>query len=345
MILQTLMALLQMFNSFGSSRTRSVRHFSVLYFTFASLRSLSFKLRPNHNQIRRNQNNQINQNHNSNQGICRGSHVDYTFHAPNAYGALQTRLFSQGDASATHLVDSFLCSEVRVNFNVRGIDSIVILEANAEAQEALINIALNEESIAAEEDPYGSVLWPSAKTVSMRLLELDLKGKTVLELGTGTGLVSLTASLSGAKSVLATDYSRFSLSLLEKAKTLQSVAIPEGVLTTDFLDVKDFTKPLPPADIVVIADLLYDKGLAVAVGKRVCEAYRRGSLVIVGNSPGRCGTDDMLRTCREELGFEVFFRKMVGQTVIGHRHELIGSTATVTPQPLETTLLELQYFL
>ena len=241
-----------------------------------------------------------------------------------------------------HLVDSFQCSEVKVDFHCRGITSITILEADAEAQEALIMKALDEKSIAAEEDPYGSVLWPSAKTVSMRLLQLDINGKSVLELGTGTGLVSLVASLSGAKSVLATDYSMFCLSLLEKAKVLQNVPIPLGILTTQFFDVKDFSKSLPPADIVVIADLLYDKGLAVAVGKRVCEAYARGSLVIVGNSPGRCGTDDMLRTCEEILGFKCIFKEAIGQTVTGHRHDLIGSTSTETPRPLGTTILELQ---
>lgn len=108
---------------------------------------------------------------------------------------------------------------------------------------------------------------------------------------------------------------------------------------------KDFSKPLPPADIVLIADLLYDKALAVAVGKRVCEAYKRGSLVIVGNSPSRPGTPDMLRTCSEILGFSVEFKKSVhGQTVTGYRHELIGNTSTSVPLPLDTTILELQLF-
>ena len=310
-----LAALVQMINSFGRFNGGSIRRASFIYFAIANIQSLSLKL---HLSNRRS-----------------SAPIQFTIKRSTHSTLLH---------ATSHRVDNFLCNEVRVDFNVRGIQSIVILEADAESQEALINIALDDKSIAAEEDPYGSVLWPSAKTVSMRLLELNLVGKSILELGTGTGLVSLAATLSGAQSVLATDYSLFSLSLLDKAKTLQLSAIPEGVLTTQFLDVKDFSKPLPPADIVVIADLLYDKGLAVAVGKRVCEAYKRGSLVIVGNSPGRCGTDDMLHTCKEILGFEVFFRKMIGQTVIGHRHDLIGSTATLTPQAIDTTLLEIQLF-
>lgn len=291
---------------------RTVQRISVFYLAFSNFQSLSFKTHKN----------------------SRISSLSPPFQA----SFLTLYNFQQRQ----HEIDGFLCSEVKVDFNVRGISFITILEADAEAQEALINKALDEDSIAAEEDPYGSVLWPSAKTVSMRLLELNLEGRTVLELGTGTGLVSLAASLSGAKSVLATDYSVFSLSLLEKAKSLQCQPLSDNILTTQFFDVKDFTKSLPPADIVVIADLLYDKGLAVAVGKRVCEAYSRGSLVIVGNSPGRCGTSDMLRTCEEILGFKVNFRKMPGQTVIGYRHDLIGNTSTTIPEPIETTILEMQ---
>jgi tRNA G37 N-methylase Trm5 len=159
---------------------------------------------------------------------------------------------------------------------------------------------------------------------------------------TGTGLVSLAATLSGAKNVIATDYNLFSLALLEKAKTLQSVPLPLGVLTTQFLDVKDFSFPLPSADIVVIADLLYDKSLAVAVAKRVSEAYFRGSLVIVGNSPGRCGTIDFLAACKENLGFECVFQNIIGQTCTGHRNDLIGSITTNVSRPVDTSLLELQ---
>jgi hypothetical protein len=155
--------------------------------------------------------------------------------------------------------------------------------------------------------------------------------------------VSLAATISGAERVLATDYNLFSLALLEKAKTLQSVPLPVGVLTTQFFDVKDFSIPLPGADVVVIADLLYDKSLAVAVAKRVAEAYFRGSLVIVGNSPGRCGTNDFLSACRGHLGFEVetLFQNIIGQTCIGHRNNLIRSS-TSNGRPVDISLLELQ---
>jgi predicted nicotinamide N-methyase len=241
----------------------------------------------------------------------------------------------------SHLVDGYRCTEVYVSLGGKGVDKVIILEADADAQEKLIEVALQNSSKDAEEDPYGSVLWPAAKTVSLRILNpnFDLHGKRVLELGTGTGLVAMAAAMGGASSVLATDYNSFALSLLEKAATLQKV--PPGILKTQFLDVKDESKELPPADIVLVADMLYDPSLAVAVGKRVCEAYNRGSRVIVGNSPQRPGTVNFLRTVKEQLGFEVKFEPAAGFTVTGHRHDLISGTNTDAERPLETTILEL----
>jgi predicted nicotinamide N-methyase len=175
----------------------------------------------------------------------------------------------------------------------------------------------------------------------MRLLELDLSHTSILELGTGTGLVSLTAALSGAKHIVATDYNPFSLALLERAKSLQLRPIPEGVLTTQIFDAKDLSIPLPPADLVLIADMLYDPKLAVAVAERVCEAVKRGSRVIVGESPGRPGNPFFRKRCAELLGREVVFLLVPGETVTGHRNALISTSNTATPITVNTSILEL----
>ena len=52
------------------------------------------------------------------------------------------------------------------------------------------------------------VVWPAAELLSRAIVNSDLvdvKGKFVLELGTGTGLPSIVASLSGARKVVASD--------------------------------------------------------------------------------------------------------------------------------------------
>ena len=289
-----------------------------------------------------------------------------------------TLLYGVKDSTHTHEVQGYQCSEVYVKFDgLKGIEDIIILEANAESQDKLIAIALEKDSKGSfdgksvlplplphpntnpdhiplivtfspgkgvEEDPYGSVLWPSAKTVSLRLLnpEFELKGKTVLELGTGTGLCSMVAAMGGAKKVLATDYNLFALALLDKACSLQSNLLPPNIIETAFFDVKDESVPLPPADIVLIADMLYDPSLGVAVAKRVAEAYNRGSHVIVGNSPGRFGTPHFLKTLQDTLGFLVPFIPTPGFTVTGPRHDLISGSTPTHEEPLQTAILELK---
>ena len=65
---------------------------------------------------------------------------------------------------------------------------------------------------------YRAVLWPAAWAVSNYLLsEPDLRDNlsslSILELGTGTGLVSLATAMGGCKRVLATDYEPLALEL------------------------------------------------------------------------------------------------------------------------------------
>lgn len=109
-------------------------------------------------------------------------------------------------------VDGMECT--RMDIPLPEIGTVSILEATATTQNELVNLALDEESTLSDNnlsltsgDPYGAVLWPASTTISRYIIEQEIvKGKTVVELGCGTGLVSLACSLAGAKSVLATDY-------------------------------------------------------------------------------------------------------------------------------------------
>lgn len=175
-----------------------------------------------------------------------------------------------------HSVNGLPCHEVKIPFPEVNRE-ITILEADETAQEDLIRLAVESSTNAAEEDPYGCVLWPAASSVCRRLFEMDVSNLTLLELGTGTGLVSLTAAVLGAKRVVASDYNNFSLELVRIAKTLQNCGTNLDNLETLIFDVKDLKLPLPPADLIVIADLLYDESLGNAVGHRIHEGKLRPS--------------------------------------------------------------------
>jgi predicted nicotinamide N-methyase len=138
---------------------------------------------------------------------------------------------------------------------------------------------LDEAIAAGAPAPYGRVLWSSAPCVARVLAERSLAGRRVLELGCGTGLASLVAARSGAR-VLATDVDEGALASVALGARALGVA-----LETAIFDVRG-PAPLPPADIVVIADLLYEELLAAAVARRAGEALRAGAQVILGD-PGR----------------------------------------------------------
>jgi predicted nicotinamide N-methyase len=104
--------------------------------------------------------------------------------------------------------------------------------ATASSQDLLVDMALSvDESEPLDRidqlklykgDPYGAVLWPAASALAQYLLtkvseQTKLSELKILELGTGTGLVSLVAALAGAKHVLATDYEPVPLNILKHA--------------------------------------------------------------------------------------------------------------------------------
>ena len=258
---------------------------------------------------------------------------------------------STSKTSADHRVANIDFDEVHINFCTKNFQkSVVILEATATSQDILVNDALDEECAEKpwKEDPYGAVLWPSARLVSEHILSIfskeELSRMTILELGTGTGLVSLSAALGGAKDVIATDYNPLTLSILEKAIEVNN--IDKGCISTSLFDVKALeAQALPKCDLMLVADLLYEPATAVAVAKRVDEAIRiHNAKVIIGDSPNRPGRAHLIETLRDLLPErDVVFRTVPGQSVVGVRHDLISDKRSVgdKPRPLEMGLLEL----
>ena len=148
----------------------------------------------------------------------------------------------------------------------------------------------------AEANPFGAKLWPAAVAVARDLVALPsgtLQGMTVLELGCGNGLCSLAAAMAGAGSVVASDLSVDALALVGEAADNAQLSVDLRVL-----DLSNTTDPLPPAELVIAADLMYDDDLARHVAVRVAEAARRGSWVIVAD-PKRGPREAFLRKLAE----------------------------------------------
>lgn len=253
--------------------------------------------------------------------------------------ASATTLYTQ---HVIHTVDGIKFREVTIDIDMVG--PITVLEATAESQEELVEMALaleNEELALTSQlnagDPYGAVLWPAASAIANHLLKncAPLSGLTILELGTGTGLVSIAAAIGGAGRIIATDYESVPLKLTAyAAKKLNGNSL---TIETSLLDMCDESIPLPPADIVVAADVMYEPITGTAVAHRTVEALRRGSRVLVGDSPGRAGRPAFLVELSRLGVHHDGFMDTVGRTCSGPRHELIcGKDSTsISESPID----------
>merc|ERR1719296_166979 len=107
-----------------------------------------------------------------------------------------TGLHSRATASTEHTVNGLKCVEITIP--LPKIKDVTILEANADSQDTLVNSALEDPDDdnykLNADDPYGAVLWPSARTLTEYLLvnhgsqddNTPLNGLSILELGAGT---------------------------------------------------------------------------------------------------------------------------------------------------------------
>lgn len=287
-----------------------------------------------------------------------------------------------------HLIDNIPCRETKISISTLH-QPITIFEATLEGQDKLVDEVLmldeerNQDAATVQNDPYGSVLWPAARTVSEHITdesfstmgnsdttttnqeEQSNNKPTLLELGTGTGLVALAASASNKyESILATDYESVPLKLLDAAyllnqdnddgiftssttTTTTTATITTTPIVTSLFDICDLSVPLPPADIVCAADILYEKSTGIALAKRCIEALDRGSRVVIGCSPGRPGRPaflEELRRLNPKLK-KVDFVDVEGTTCSGERNSLIcgeGSTSiSAEPEMLFVALMDL----
>ena len=122
-------------------------------------------------------------------------------------------------------------------------------------------------------DPLSSCYWPAAAPLAELLSSVVRPGDTFLELGCGTGLLSLTAAKYGAHSCLATDKSPASLELTAAAADQQGLG---SIVRTQHFDIFA-DAPLPRADALLLSDVFVTEELAVAYAARVAEACSSSS--------------------------------------------------------------------
>jgi len=145
--------------------------------------------------------------------------------------------------------------------------------------------------------PYWAFAWAGGQALARYILDHadHLQGRTVIDIGAGSGLSAIAAAKVGARHVKASDIDAIAVTAMRLNATANGVSI--AATSDDWLD-----DAPPPADIVLVGDLFYERPLAERVMAFVRAAAARGSLVLVGD-PRRnyFPTDDFAALAQYEV--------------------------------------------
>jgi predicted nicotinamide N-methyase len=129
--------------------------------------------------------------------------------------------------------------------------------------------------------PYWAFAWAGGQALARYLLDhpATVAGRSVLDFGSGSGLVAITAAKGGAASVQAAEIDHFAAAAIVANAALNGVEIT--VRTADLLGTIDFRW-----DVVTAGDVCYEQPMADRVTSWLRRLAASGTLVLLGD-PGR----------------------------------------------------------
>lgn len=152
---------------------------------------------------------------------------------------------------------------------------------------------INEKEFEQDERlPYWADVWPSARVLGAEALGMSGEGRTVLELGCGSGLVATCAALAGF-TVTATDYYEDAL----RFTTVNTFANANTRIATRLIDWRSLPDDLDRFDVVLASDVLYERHYGPLVAQAIARALAPGGEAVLAD-PGRIAMDDFLTEAR-----------------------------------------------
>jgi len=160
-----------------------------------------------------------------------------------------------------------LCPELRV----RQVHALTALWECGEAELGALGIGL----------PFWAVAWPGGRALARYLLDhpARVRGRSVLDLGSGCGLCAIAAARCGARPVTASDTDPFALAAVAMNAHANGVAV-------DTAAGDPLAAPPPAVDVILAADLWYEQPLAARITAWLAAAAAAG-VEVLGADPGR----------------------------------------------------------
>lgn len=129
--------------------------------------------------------------------------------------------------------------------------------------------------------PYWAFAWPGGQALARYLLDHPavVRGRRVLDLGSGSGLVAIAAARAGAAAVIASDVDALAIAAIGLNTSANGVGVTSSLVDVLDCDAVD-------ADVVLAGDLFYEKPTAERVLRFLTRIAGSGADVLIGD-PGR----------------------------------------------------------
>ena len=139
-----------------------------------------------------------------------------------------------------------------------------------------------EEELEAEgvPPPYWAFAWAGGQALSRYVLDHPetVAGKSVLDFGSGSGLVAIAAARAGASDVLAADIDAFAVAAIDANANANKVRID--------IDAGDMIGRAGDWQTILVGDMCYERPLAERLLAWLRESVPKGALILLGD-PGR----------------------------------------------------------
>ena len=131
------------------------------------------------------------------------------------------------------------------------------------------------------EPPFWAFAWAGGQALARYLLDHPqaVRGRHVIDIASGSGLVAIAAAKAGAATVTAYDIDSLAVAAIGVNAAANGVTV--RAVCADILD--DDALPAAGTDVVLVADAFYQRDLAARVMRFAGQARARGAAVLTGD--------------------------------------------------------------